>query len=346
MTTWRDEGGGRRAEISEQGMERNLLLHEQLGEEDYIDMDISSSPARSREFEFQKGGNPLHEEFVTSPADELFYKGNLLPLHLPPRLQMVEKLVCNSPKYPKPNFYGSFHLIPNGHSATTTPFDSCTISPSCSCYVSQELDPGDYFFQSNAASIETTQTENSWLKKLKSIRQSSLGSKLKASTAYLKSLFTKSPCSDDSSTAPKAKECSHARKKPARRNPFGARNFNGEKKEGKEGGHRRSFSDAIKKQYTPNKSSSASSSCSSSNSSSFSTICPSGPQGQQMSRRSSSASSDLEKSIQGAIAHCKKSLQSPCRQNNVCDAELCSLSVSRLAEECDEMQGRPGICRG
>lgn len=29
----------------------------------------------------------------TSPADELFFKGQLLPLHLPPRIQMVKKLV-------------------------------------------------------------------------------------------------------------------------------------------------------------------------------------------------------------------------------------------------------------
>ena len=36
---------------------------------------------------------PLEIDKTTFPADELFYKGKLLPLHLPPRLLMVQKLV-------------------------------------------------------------------------------------------------------------------------------------------------------------------------------------------------------------------------------------------------------------
>ncbi|KAL3681040.1 hypothetical protein R1sor_023996 [Riccia sorocarpa] len=53
----------------------------------------------SQDFEFNMAGNnPLEQEDEKeiSPADDLFYKGQLLPLHLPKRLQMVQKL--SSPK--------------------------------------------------------------------------------------------------------------------------------------------------------------------------------------------------------------------------------------------------------
>ncbi|XP_006653979.1 probable membrane-associated kinase regulator 3 [Oryza brachyantha] len=67
-------------------------------QEDYIDMDLTptttplppSSP-RLREFEFHSSA--AGSKAFASPADELFYKGNLLPLHLPPRLQLVQKLL-------------------------------------------------------------------------------------------------------------------------------------------------------------------------------------------------------------------------------------------------------------
>uniref|UniRef100_A0A0E0PGT8 Uncharacterized protein n=1 Tax=Oryza rufipogon TaxID=4529 RepID=A0A0E0PGT8_ORYRU len=74
-------------------------------QEDYIDMDLTptttplppSSPRLCggggfREFEFHSSGAVVSKAFA-SPADELFYKGNLLPLHLPPRLQLVQKLL-------------------------------------------------------------------------------------------------------------------------------------------------------------------------------------------------------------------------------------------------------------
>uniref|UniRef100_A0A0E0KXW5 Uncharacterized protein n=1 Tax=Oryza punctata TaxID=4537 RepID=A0A0E0KXW5_ORYPU len=77
-------------------------------QEDYIDMDLTptttplppSSPCCAgggggggfREFEFHSSATVVSKAFA-SPADELFYKGNLLPLHLPPRLQLVQKLL-------------------------------------------------------------------------------------------------------------------------------------------------------------------------------------------------------------------------------------------------------------
>ncbi|KAG0473674.1 hypothetical protein HPP92_015531 [Vanilla planifolia] len=346
-------------------MARSFLQYDHLEEEeDFIDMDvssattflcysISSSPSDSREFEFQMSVNQLQKEPITSPADELFYKGNLLPLHLPPRLQMVEQLLQNSPRKSKTNLGDSFRHISPSHSAATTPFESCSVSPAPSCYASQELNPEDYLECSTV--FNPSQTKKSWPKKLRLIRESSFGNKLRASKAYLKSLFTKSACSDDSCTVFKANDCSSAYKKAARRGPFGLipgranvalRSFDGEKVEGKVWGHRRSFSDAIKRRHSPNKSSSSSSSsCSSSNSSSFSGIISSNSfQGPQLLTRSSSANSEVENSIQGAIAYCKKTQQKACVKKIGDEAGLCSLSVSRKAEQRIEEQEKPGIC--
>lgn len=69
-------------------------------QDDYIDMDLTPAatpmPPSSPRFEFQStaaGGAKHRESAFASPADELFYKGNLLPLHLPPRLQLVQRLL-------------------------------------------------------------------------------------------------------------------------------------------------------------------------------------------------------------------------------------------------------------
>ncbi|TKW24282.1 hypothetical protein SEVIR_3G042600v4 [Setaria viridis] len=69
-------------------------------QDDYIDMDLTPAatpmPPSSPRFEFQStaaGSTKLREPAFASPADELFYKGNLLPLHLPPRLQLVQRLL-------------------------------------------------------------------------------------------------------------------------------------------------------------------------------------------------------------------------------------------------------------
>ncbi|XP_048564429.1 probable membrane-associated kinase regulator 3 [Triticum urartu] len=72
-------------------------------QDDYIDMDLSPSSPQCAllEFEFQSAGGGggggvsrrREEAAYASPADELFYRGKLLPLHLPPRLQLVQKLL-------------------------------------------------------------------------------------------------------------------------------------------------------------------------------------------------------------------------------------------------------------
>lgn len=191
--------------------------------------------AESIEFEFDMSGinaqawNEL--ESIVSPADELFYKGQLLPLHLPPRIQMVENLLSSEVKSSEHTLLG----IPTedsknissinsaeqrGNSAEDsvfcTPYESCDVTPYDSCEVSQELNPEMYEAitgirekYSNEAAASTSMEESkcynepkskrrlAMLKKAKKLldsthsKQTALAHKLKASRAYLKSIFSK-----------------------------------------------------------------------------------------------------------------------------------------------------------
>ncbi|KAJ6767943.1 MEMBRANE-ASSOCIATED KINASE REGULATOR 3-RELATED [Salix koriyanagi] len=192
----------------------HLLSYDKDDDDDYIDMEVSSraiffsqsvsSPPFPKEFEFQMSTTSMEKDTTTSPADELFYKGKLLPLHLPPRLQMVEKILENS-------------------------------NPSCDHRRdTRELNPEEYVFEysSQFGGFIDGKPKSSWTRKLNLIKQSSLSSKLKSSRAYLKSLFGKSGCSDDSCTVAskvadevtvsKARESLRPAKKiPFRANPEG-----------------------------------------------------------------------------------------------------------------------------
>lgn len=350
--------------------------------EDYIDMEISSSsssdffsyshssPPKSREFEFQMTSFSNHKESTTSPADELFYKGKLLPLHLPPRLQMVQKLLQNA--------NDTFQYVKTESSAlkdTSFPFsttesdlrlpstiantalESCNISPSESCRASSEVNPDEYMYNwSNEINgmLSADIPKKSWSKKLKQIKQFWSGQKLKASRAYLKSLFNKSGCSDKSCANAannaegagrnsKCQECQNNKytKVSGRKNSFEIidnnnrhhiscavmKSINREMLEdGLMNNHRRSFSGAIQRHSAAKASSlSTSSSGSSSTSSSFS-FSSSGFYDFQLIRRSSSANSELEGSIEGAIAHCKQS-QQQCNQRKSLDYNTGKISV-------------------
>ncbi|KAK4392206.1 putative membrane-associated kinase regulator 4 [Sesamum angolense] len=83
--------------------------------------------------------------------------------------------------------------------STNTLLDSCDVSPSESCRVSSERNPDDLFEWSSelCSFIKSHPTNPSWSKKLKLIKHTILAQKLKASRAYLKSLFTKSVCSNE-----------------------------------------------------------------------------------------------------------------------------------------------------
>ncbi|KAL7144684.1 hypothetical protein ABFS83_07G029100 [Erythranthe nasuta] len=56
----------------------------------------SFSSSSSSDFEFTISLSPRKSSAALCPADELFYKGKLLPLHLSPRLSMVRTLLLSS----------------------------------------------------------------------------------------------------------------------------------------------------------------------------------------------------------------------------------------------------------
>lgn len=336
-------------------MAKKLPLYDCVVEDDYIDMDISSatflccskpSPRHSREFEFQMSFGAPERETTPSPADELFYKGKLLPLHIPPRLQMLQKLLQSSTNsHGKDTDAGMSEENLAAASAT-----AARSGPSESCNVSRELSTGENMY-------EFSQSKKSWYRKLKSIKQSSIGLKLKASKAYLSSLFAnKSGCPEELDAASKAgKDRSSGHPKAEKKSSFYQlipdtssvttlmRSIERDKLLDEECFYRKSFSGAINCHLTPRSSPAISSSSSSSTSSSFSSTNSNRFSGPRTLNRSSSASSETESPIQGAIAHCKRSQVTA--RKSVSEAEFCSLSASRIVTARDN-QEKPGHCRG
>ncbi|XP_023528871.1 probable membrane-associated kinase regulator 4 [Cucurbita pepo subsp. pepo] len=274
--------------------------------EDYIEMDISSSsnfryslnsPPQPREFEFQMNAVSLGRETAISPADELFYKGKLLPLHLPPRIQMVQKLIQNSNAHheTEPCFEENFQIsfistssVSSTNASIYTPHKSFNFSPAESCRFSFELKPVDHWTNAEMGSCQ----------ELKQNRQSSLFRTLKASRAYIRSLFNKSACTDES--------CAKLAENRPKRKEFGSKRDHVTAtlvdKDRVRRQRRASFSAS-----KPSCPSSVSSSGSSSLSSSSSLCSSNGMFDPQVLKRCNSASSEMARSIEGAIAHCKHS---------------------------------------
>ncbi|ESW16481.1 hypothetical protein PHAVU_007G160200 [Phaseolus vulgaris] len=328
-------------------------------DDDYIDMELCSSPnffsyslsspPSNREFEFQMS----EKESSTSPADDLFYKGKLLPLHLPPRLQMVQKLIENS--------NANFEYVKTASSLEhrTFPFTESNISPSESHLVGSDVIPTEYPLGlfSDMNNLIDDLPKKSWPKKLMQMKQFLLGKRLKASRAYLKTLFNKSGCSDKfcasaasnmgaEKTPFKCKECQNKYMKVARRSPFESFYDNKQhqvtcavmktlKREMLEVeddfcDHRRSFSGVGHRHCATKASSlSTSSSGSSSSSSSFS-LSSAGYYDLQLFKRSISANYELEGSIEGAIAHCKQSQQHCSSKNGSDDSRICSQFATKM----------------
>lgn len=257
----------------------NLFFSYEEADDDYIDMEVGTYStylsSNTREFEFQMSTNCLEKDTTTSPADELFYKGKLLPLHLPPRIQMVQRILNTSNSIPILD--DDLYSTPLMTSSVPTP--TATSTPFESCQVSRELSPDEYLFENR---------KKSWRQKLK------LRSKLKA----LKALFGKSGCSDESCRRKVVDEAQVSKSSGRFKSPFGQiqkgnrRNNNNVDENSGTGGHRRSFSMVIKRHSTNKVSSS----------------CSGGFQELQVLKRcNSSAYTEVENSIQGAIAHCKQS---------------------------------------
>ncbi|KAK7284240.1 hypothetical protein RJT34_18982 [Clitoria ternatea] len=337
-------------------------------DEDYIDIELSSphsnlfpySIVSSPPFEFLQNNK---KESTTSPADELFYKGKLLPLHLPPRLQMVQKLLENTDATTFGFVRSHSSLEDSSFPYSTnanTPLESCNISPSESCRVSSSdaYPPSDFLFHWSSGIHDLVgdvdlPKKPCCSKKLKHNKQFWLTQRLKASRAYIKSLFTKPGCSDKCcATAankvgavkkPKCKECQNKcvkvkdatckdmfeifddvvvdnKQQHHRSCAVKKKNINSDMfEDGFKGNNsRRSFSGVIQRHCASKASPlSTSSSGSSSSSSSFS-LSSSGSYDLHLFNKSISANSELENSIEGAIAHCKQSHQQICSQSVVC----------------------------
>lgn len=279
---------------------------EELTEEDYISFTTFqcyslSSPSQTKDFEFHLTSTPLgKEDLIACPADELFYKGNLLPLHLHPRMQMLKNLLlANS--------------IINTNNNTTMDHEKDS-NPEF-----KRNSEGFYFHDS----VGVNHTANNITKVLskKKLTESTLSLKLKASRAYIKSLFfTKTGCSDESRGLSK----SGKKKKlyfQIRREKCCVDDIERRVEEGCV--HRRSFTGAINRHQITKKSPSFSS-CSCSTSSSFSSACSSiehsgtgNGAATTILKRSSSVGSEVENPIQGAIAYCKKTQQSITGKNSL-----------------------------
>ncbi|KAI4302369.1 hypothetical protein MLD38_038122 [Melastoma candidum] len=178
---------------------------------EFIDMELElgsyllrrSSSRNQREFEFQMSTGTLQTDMMISPADELFYKGKLLPLHLPPRIEMVEKLLRDSV-----SAYEEFYSTPMAVTAPasmmeSTPFESCDVSPCESRSISRELSPEMYSLEHPTGAITLTDDHPGklWSRNVKLIKQHLFGHKMKHSRAFFKFFIGKSGCSDDSAAA-------------------------------------------------------------------------------------------------------------------------------------------------
>ncbi|KAE8721066.1 hypothetical protein F3Y22_tig00017173pilonHSYRG00003 [Hibiscus syriacus] len=245
-------------------------------DDEYIDMELSSYYSNSistREFEFQMSSVSMKRAHQFTSRD-LFYKGKLLPLHLPPRLEMVRELLQNSIN-------------------------------EAEAYISPSQSSRDV---ANGRNGEV-QPKRSWTKRLKFIKQSSIGSMLRAySKVYLRSMI------------------GNKSKKKAPLEQVQIHQDNGNH-------HRRSCSVAIKRHSSPSSSSSSSSNASN------------GYQHLQFLKRSNSVNADMESPIQGAIAHCKKSQQWIRSRKTMSEVGFYSLSSSDIAVS-EDYQERTHIYRG
>lgn len=275
-------------------MTKTISSHDQFVHEDYIDIDPNSmstsvnapSWRNSREFEFKLCPNPQEKCSYDSPADELFYKGILLPLHLHPRIQTIQRLLLRE--------RNPHHSIQEEDELEKESVSSCRYATEGYEYSTMPAQCG---------------TKNSWSKKFKGLGSSSLCSKLKAPCTYLKSLFAK-PVHGNDYVKTRSKNII-------------SKDLNGLKSsverdklmEEDELVHRKSFSSLAKlcpttrsnSLYSNSSWSSSSSSLDLSflslNSNEFSVSLTQPP----VLRRSSSVNSEMESSIQGAITYCKKS---------------------------------------
>nr|GLL24876.1 probable membrane-associated kinase regulator 4 [Ipomoea trifida] len=270
-------------------------------DDEYIDIEVNSFSPKTTDFEFQMPSSLNDKELTVLPADDLFYKGKLLPLLLPPRLQTVQNLLKTTPIGDQNSIVeedddDDEFIIMEFASSSPTPWENSTsVTPVEPFRLSFSLTPAENFKRTTCLStsiIKHQEKKHSWLiSKLRLFKKSLIGNRGKASrVCSLRSFFRKSACIDVSSAmAPDYNPINRVGIK----DKVVMRSY-----------HRRpsfSFSSAEFKGR------SFSSSSSSFSSSSFSSISFSSRDFHELNfhKRSCSFTSDIDGPIEAAIAHCK-----------------------------------------
>jgi hypothetical protein len=136
----------------------------------------SFSSSSSSDFEFTISISPRKSSNNLCPADELFYKGQLLPLHLSPRISMVRTLLLSSSSTSSATSSSTAPRDSTGSSASndsTTSFisdlalfpDSCDSSRPSSVTEDDELKRLHHNNNNNSSSNNNNNRSNSQLKK-------------------------------------------------------------------------------------------------------------------------------------------------------------------------------------
>lgn len=243
------------------------FIHMELSSSDSVSCPMNSSPQHFTEFEFPTSSVSHEKVSSLSLADHLFYNGKLLPLHPLNNSNVISESSRTHSDLTDYRF--------PSHSSRPS------ISPPESSIAMREVNTCKFLpaFPSEKNGFSEDPPKKSWSLKLK-IKQSTLGQRLKAS---MTSLFRKYDCSD--------KSCVSTSKNTAAEKKWITSTSRELIKDDGGNAHSRYFSGR--------KSSSLMSTSSfGSFSSSFSL---------SSSSRSSSVNSERESSIEGAIAHCKKS---------------------------------------
>ncbi|XP_019155939.1 PREDICTED: probable membrane-associated kinase regulator 4 [Ipomoea nil] len=298
-------------------------------DDEYIDIELGNSfSPESRSFEFQMCpvfGDEEHHTAIFPAADDLFYKGKLLPLLLPPTLQTLH------PSVEEDDF-----IIMDFASSTNTPLKPCRLS--------FELSNNGAFFESSTLITNKHPPGKFWSNKLRLIKKCLISKKLKAPRAYLRSLFRREASSSSEKAAgynnppgTDHKQSPNGKKTPFPsmgrwRHPIKKMNKAGIIEDNKVmGNHRRSFSFSFStaaelkrrrspiKCWAPPSSSAVSSSSFSSSSSSSISFSSSDFYELNFHTRSFSltSSSDFESSIEAAITHCKQNSRASQSKKNI-----------------------------
>ncbi|CAM6027096.1 unnamed protein product [Sphagnum balticum] len=313
--------------------------HHHLSRRHSYSSSSSSSSSSSREFEFHMqqvqirpevvaaaedaaaGDHHLHvgREVVQgiSHADELFYKGQLLPLHLRPRQQMVEKLTSEHSHSSSSSSYWESATAENSSSR-----DSNGSSQDACCFVNSSNNDNELQLletQLSATNVGALGSKPPPLIKLSSLQKQKLQKQQESPFLHNREVFSThmnccksapSPDADQSTTKSTTSVFSSWL-----RPPFKWKVLFGVKKVSKTPTRKdQTTLERCNPLSTPessysSSSSSSSSACSPTSSSSAHASDSTTNSGQLLLRPvfSQSTISDLQSSLQGAIAHCKQS---------------------------------------